>query len=62
MRTSPVWSPVQYGTYADERAGPFRDLVERVQATDVRTVVDLGCDLLQGYLIARPAPPFSDPL
>ncbi|WUJ72369.1 methyltransferase domain-containing protein [Kribbella soli] len=43
MRTSPVWSPVQYGTYADERARPFRDLVERVQATDVRTVVDLGC-------------------
>jgi len=31
MRTSPVWSPVQYGTYADERARPFRDLVERVR-------------------------------
>lgn len=43
MRASPVWSPVQYGTYADERARPFRDLVERVQATGVRTVVDLGC-------------------
>jgi trans-aconitate 2-methyltransferase len=43
MRTSPVWSPEQYGTYADERARPFRDLVERVRATDVRTVVDLGC-------------------
>ncbi|GAA1580997.1 trans-aconitate 2-methyltransferase [Kribbella hippodromi] len=43
MRTSPVWSPEQYGTYADERARPFRDLVERVRADDVRTVVDLGC-------------------
>jgi EAL domain-containing protein (putative c-di-GMP-specific phosphodiesterase class I) len=27
-----------------------------------KVLVDLGCDLLQGYLIARPAPPFSDPL
>ncbi|WP_427889270.1 methyltransferase domain-containing protein [Kribbella sp. GL6] len=43
MRRSPVWSPEQYGTYADERARPFRDLVERVRADDVRTVVDLGC-------------------
>jgi EAL domain-containing protein (putative c-di-GMP-specific phosphodiesterase class I) len=29
---------------------------------EARVLVDLGCDLLQGYLIARPAPPFSDPL
>jgi trans-aconitate 2-methyltransferase len=43
VRTSPVWSPEQYGTYADERARPFRDLVERVHADNVRTVVDLGC-------------------
>ena len=27
-----------------------------------RVLVELGCDYLQGYLIARPAPPFSDPL
>jgi EAL domain-containing protein (putative c-di-GMP-specific phosphodiesterase class I) len=26
------------------------------------TLVELGCDLLQGFLIARPAPPFCDPL
>jgi EAL domain-containing protein (putative c-di-GMP-specific phosphodiesterase class I) len=26
------------------------------------TLVELGCDLLQGYLIARPGPPFIDPL
>jgi len=25
-------------------------------------LVDLGCDLLQGYLIARPGLPFVDPL
>jgi EAL domain-containing protein (putative c-di-GMP-specific phosphodiesterase class I) len=25
-------------------------------------LVELGCDLLQGYLIARPAAPFCDPL
>jgi EAL domain-containing protein (putative c-di-GMP-specific phosphodiesterase class I) len=29
---------------------------------EAQVLVDLGCDLLQGYLIAKPAPPFSDPL
>lgn len=29
---------------------------------EAKVLVDLGCDLLQGYLIARPAPPFADPL
>ncbi len=29
---------------------------------EAKVLVDLGCDLLQGYLIARPAPPFCDPL
>jgi EAL domain-containing protein (putative c-di-GMP-specific phosphodiesterase class I) len=27
-----------------------------------KVLVDLGCDYLQGYLIAKPAPPFSDAL
>lgn len=31
-------------------------------AAEARVLVDLGCDLLQGYLIAKPAPPFVDPL
>ena len=29
---------------------------------EAQTLVELGCDLLQGYLIARPALPFADPL
>jgi EAL domain-containing protein (putative c-di-GMP-specific phosphodiesterase class I) len=29
---------------------------------EAKTLVDLGCDLLQGYLIAKPALPFADPL
>jgi len=29
---------------------------------EAKVLIDLGCDLLQGYLIARPALPFADPL
>lgn len=29
---------------------------------EAKVLVDLGCDYLQGYVIAKPAPPFSDPL
>ena len=29
---------------------------------EAKLLVELGCDFLQGYLIARPAPPFCDPL
>lgn len=29
---------------------------------EAQVLVDLGCDLLQGYLIAKPALPFCDPL
>ena len=29
---------------------------------EAQVLVDLGCDLLQGYLIARPGLPFVDPL
>jgi EAL domain-containing protein (putative c-di-GMP-specific phosphodiesterase class I)/CheY-like chemotaxis protein len=29
-------------------------------ASECRTLVDLGCDLLQGYLFAKPGPPFPD--
>jgi EAL domain-containing protein (putative c-di-GMP-specific phosphodiesterase class I) len=34
--------------------------VETQAEADV--LVELGCDYLQGYLIAKPAPPFCDPL
>ncbi len=29
---------------------------------EAKVLVELGCDLLQGYLLAKPALPFSDPL
>jgi EAL domain-containing protein (putative c-di-GMP-specific phosphodiesterase class I) len=29
---------------------------------EAQVLFDLGCDLLQGYVIARPGPPFVDPL
>jgi EAL domain-containing protein (putative c-di-GMP-specific phosphodiesterase class I) len=29
---------------------------------EAKALVDLECDYLQGYLIAKPAPPFADPL
>ena len=41
-----------------------RDLGTRVVAEGVETreeratVLELGCDLVQGYLFAKPAPPF----
>lgn len=31
-------------------------------AAEASVLVELGCDLLQGYLIAKPAPAFCDPL
>lgn len=37
------WDPERYLTYADERGRPFVDLLQRVAATDPRTLVDLGC-------------------
>jgi EAL domain-containing protein (putative c-di-GMP-specific phosphodiesterase class I) len=30
--------------------------------SEAQVLFDLGCDLLQGYVIARPGPPFVDPL
>jgi EAL domain-containing protein (putative c-di-GMP-specific phosphodiesterase class I) len=30
-------------------------------AAEAETLIRLGCDLLQGYFIARPGPPFPDP-
>jgi EAL domain-containing protein (putative c-di-GMP-specific phosphodiesterase class I) len=31
-------------------------------AAEAKVLAELGCDYLQGYLIAKPAPPFVDPL
>src|SRR6476660_6808232 len=41
--TSPSWDPAQYGRYADERARPFHDLVNRVRTPSPVDVLDLGC-------------------
>lgn len=38
-----AWDPERYLAYADERGRPFADLLARVPARDVGTVVDLGC-------------------
>jgi trans-aconitate 2-methyltransferase len=40
---SHTWDPDRYLTYADERGRPFVDLLARIDATDPRTIVDLGC-------------------
>jgi trans-aconitate 2-methyltransferase len=37
------WDPEQYARYADERARPFLDLLQRVGARSPRRVVDIGC-------------------
>jgi trans-aconitate 2-methyltransferase len=38
-----MWSPEQYNRYRGERHRPFYDLCARIEARDVRSVVDLGC-------------------
>ncbi|HEY3506794.1 MAG TPA: methyltransferase domain-containing protein [Actinocatenispora sp.] len=37
------WDPDQYLRFADERARPFRDLVDRIPTAGPADVVDLGC-------------------
>lgn len=37
------WDPHRYLAYADERSRPFAELLARVPAQRVRTIVDLGC-------------------
>jgi trans-aconitate 2-methyltransferase len=38
-----MWDPAQYRRFADERARPFFDLLDRVDAQEPRLVADLGC-------------------
>jgi trans-aconitate 2-methyltransferase len=38
-----MWDPGEYQRFAGERGRPFFDLLTRVQASDPRFVVDLGC-------------------
>jgi diguanylate cyclase len=36
-------------------------VAEGIETVDERdAVVELGCDFLQGFLLARPAPPFPE--
>src|SRR5215471_11003739 len=39
----PTWDPGQYLKFGDERTRPCRELASRVDVSDVRTVIDLGC-------------------
>src|SRR6187200_411500 len=39
----PIWDPITYLEFADERSRPFVDLLSRVHATSPTSVVDLGC-------------------
>ena len=43
VKCGPVWDPVQYGRYADERGRPFHELLARVAARRPARVVALGC-------------------
>jgi EAL domain-containing protein (putative c-di-GMP-specific phosphodiesterase class I) len=45
------------------RAAGTKVIGEGVETeAEAKKLVELGCDYLQGYLIARPALPFTDPL
>src|SRR5690606_24076800 len=46
-----MWDPGKYLGYADERARPFAELLNRVDADKPRRVVDLGCG--PGHLTVR---------
>jgi trans-aconitate 2-methyltransferase len=37
------WNPTQYGAFLDWRTRPSRDLVQRINLTAPRKIVDLGC-------------------
>ena len=39
----PVWDPIGYLEFADERSRPFVDLLSRVNTGHPKLVVDLGC-------------------
>lgn len=38
-----MWDPAKYLDYADLRGRPFYELIARIDATEPRRVVDLGC-------------------
>jgi trans-aconitate 2-methyltransferase len=38
-----TWDPQQYRRFGGERSRPFYDLTSQIEATDPRSVVDIGC-------------------
>lgn len=38
-----MWDPTKYRQFGDERSRAFYELINRIDATDPRTVADIGC-------------------
>ncbi|TAN40122.1 MAG: response regulator [Nitrospirae bacterium] len=59
VHRAPLKRDIIAALVAMARRSPITVLAEGVETVDERaTLIDLGCELLQGYLFAKPGPPF----